>query len=86
MAHGPMAVVSGLDVQALSQLTMAELCRLTGQLEKGQTAAEHAMLGAPRGHRDGRWEREEVLGDFMFMVISYLYIYIHVYICIYIYR
>ena len=37
--------------QALAHLTMAEICRLTTQLTKGQTAAEQALSGSPSNHR-----------------------------------
>lgn len=33
--------------QALAHLTMAEICRLSSQLTKGQTAAEQALSGSP---------------------------------------
>eukprot|EP00435_Cladocopium_sp_Y103_P066324 s170_g28.t1 len=51
---------SDTRAEALAHLTMAELCRLTGQLEKGQNAAEHAMLGAPSWVGQGR---SEFFGD-----------------------
>lgn len=50
--------------EALAHLTMAELCRLTGQLVKGQNAAEHAMsLFLRCGDRAGQGATHQALSD-----------------------